>query len=106
MKKKIVYVDMDNTIVDFKSGIEKLSKEDQEKFKDNFDDHPKIFALMEPIDGAIEALKELNNHFDLYILSTAPWDNPNAWKHKREWIENILVKVKKISFIKKSFFSP
>ena len=35
MKKKIVYVDMDNTIVDFKSGIEKLSKEDQEKFKDN-----------------------------------------------------------------------
>ena len=28
MKKKIVYVDMDNTIVDFKSGIEKLSKED------------------------------------------------------------------------------
>jgi len=65
MKKKIVYVDMDNTIVDFKSGIEKLSKEDQEKFKDNFDDHPEIFSLMEPIDGAIEALKKLNNHFDL-----------------------------------------
>ena len=36
MKNKIVYVDMDNTIVDFKSGIKKLSKEDQEKFKDNF----------------------------------------------------------------------
>jgi 5'(3')-deoxyribonucleotidase len=86
MKKKIVYVDMDNTIVDFKSGIEKLSKEDQEKYKDNFDDHPEIFSLMEPIDGAIEALKELNNRFDLYILSTAPWDNPNAWKHKREWV--------------------
>ena len=58
MKKKIVYVDMDNTIVDFKSGIEKLSKEDQEKYKDNLDDHPEIFLLMEPIDGAIEALKE------------------------------------------------
>ena len=86
MKKKIVYVDMDNTIVNFKSGIEKLSKEDQEKYKDNFDDHPEIFSLMEPIDGAIEALKELNNRFDLYILSTAPWDNPNAWKHKREWV--------------------
>ena len=86
MKKKIVYVDMDNTIVDFKSGIEKLSKEDQEKYKDNFDDHPEIFALMEPIDGAIEALKKLNNHFDLYILSTAPWDNPDAWTHKRLWI--------------------
>ena len=34
MKKKIVYVDMDNTIVDFKSGIEKLSKEDQEKLRE------------------------------------------------------------------------
>ena len=49
MKKKIVYVDMDNTIVDFKSGIEKLSKEDQEKFKDNLDEHPEIFSLMEQL---------------------------------------------------------
>jgi len=105
MKKKIVYVDMDNTIVDFKSGIEKLSKEDQEKFKDNFDDHPEIFASMEPIDGAIEALKELNNHFDLYILSTAPWDNPNAWKHKREWIEKYFGKGKENIFYKKVILS-
>jgi len=105
MKKKIVYVDMDNTIVDFKSGIEKLSKEDQEKFKDNFDDHPEIFTLMEPIDGAIEALKELNNHFDLYILSTAPWDNPNAWKHKREWIEKYFGKGKENIFYKKVILS-
>ena len=105
MKKKIVYVDMDNTIVDFKSGIEKLSKEDQEKFKDNFDDHPEIFSLMEPIDGAIEALKKLNNHFDLYILSTAPWDNPNAWKHKREWVEKYFGKGKENIFYKKVILS-
>src|SRR6056300_91376 len=105
MKKKIVYVDMDNTIVDFKSGIEKLSKEDQEKFKDNLDDHPEIFALMEPIDGAIEALKKLNNHFDLYILSTAPWDNPNAWKHKREWVERYFGKGKENIFYKKVILS-
>ena len=105
MKKKIVYVDMDNTIVDFKSGIEKLSKEDQEKFKDNFDDHPEIFSLMEPIDGAIEALKELNNHFDLYILSTAPWDNPNAWKQKRDWIGKYFGDKKKDVFYKKVILS-
>jgi len=105
MKKKIVYVDMDNTIVDFKSGIEKLSKEDQEKFKDNFDDHPEIFSLMEPIDGAIEALKKLNNHFDLYMLSTAPWDNPNAWKHKREWVERYFGKGKENIFYKKVILS-
>ena len=105
MDKKIVYVDMDNTIVDFKSGIEKLSKEDQEQYKDNYDDHPEIFALMDPIDGAIEALKELNNHFDLYILSTAPWDNPNAWKQKREWIEKYFGKGKENIFYKKVILS-
>jgi len=105
MKQKIVYVDMDNTIVDFRSGIEKLSKEDQEKFKDNLDDHPEIFALMEPIDGAIEALKELNNHFDLYILSTAPWDNPNAWKQKRDWIGKYFGDKKKDVFYKKVILS-
>jgi 5'-nucleotidase len=105
MKKKIVYVDMDNTIVDFKSGIEKLSKEDQEKFKDNFDDHPEIFALMEPIDGAIKTLKELNKYFDLYILSTAPWDNPNAWKQKRDWIEKFFGKGEENIFYKKVILS-
>ena len=86
MGKKIVYVDMDNTIVDFKSGIAKLSAEDQLKYKDNPDDHPEIFSLMEPVRGSIEAMNNLNKHYDLYILSTAPWDNPNAWKHKREWV--------------------
>lgn len=105
MKKKIVYVDMDNTIVNFRSGIEKLSKEDQEKYKDDYDKHPEIFNLMEPIDGAIEALKELNNRFDLYILSTAPWDNPNAWKHKREWIERYFGKGKENIFYKKVILS-
>ena len=105
MKKKIVYVDMDNTIVDFKSGIEKLSKEDQEKFQDNLDDHPEIFSLMEPIDGAIEALKKLNNHYDLYILSTAPWHNPNAWKQKRDWIEQYFGKGKENIFYKKVILS-
>lgn len=92
---------MDNTIVDFRSGIAKLSMVDQEKFKDNFDDHPEIFALMDPIDGAIEALKKLNKKYDLYILSTAPWDNPNAWKQKRDWIGKYFGDKKKDVFYKK-----
>ena len=27
------------------------------------------------------------NH-EVYILSTAPWDNPEAWTHKRLWVES------------------
>ena len=105
MKKKIVYVDMDNTIVDFKSGIAKLSKEDQEQYKNNFDDHPEIFALMEPINGAKDALQKLNQYYKLYILSTAPWDNPNAWKQKREWVEKYFGKGEENIFYKKVILS-
>ena len=86
MVKKIVYVDMDNTIVDFKSGIKRLPKKDFEEYKDSYDDHPYIFTLMDPIKDSIESIKKLDKHYDLYILSTAPWDNPNVWKQKRDWI--------------------
>ena len=51
------------------------------------DDIPGIFALMDPWPGAIEAVHELDPLFDLYVLSTAPWDNPSAWHDKVEWIQ-------------------
>lgn len=35
---KIVYVDMDNVLVDFKTGIEKLSQADFELYVDRYDD--------------------------------------------------------------------
>ena len=60
---------------------------------------------MEPIDGAIKTLKELNKYFDLYILSTAPWDNPNAWKQKRDWIEKFFGKGEENIFYKKVILS-
>ena len=27
---------------------------------------------------------------DVYILSTAPWENPSAWMHKRLWVDKYL----------------
>ena len=76
--KKIVYVDMDNTLVDFQSGIDRLSKDVYEAYREHPDDVPGIFGLMDPMSGAIEAYRELARDFDTYILSTAPWDNPLA----------------------------
>ena len=101
MAKKIVYVDMDNTIVDFKSGIKRLSKSDTKEYKDRYDDHPYIFTLMDPIKDSIESIKKLNKQYDLYVLSTAPWDNPNAWKQKRDWIGKYFGDKKKDVFYKK-----
>ena len=39
---------------------------------------------------AIEAFKKLSKLHNVYILSTAPWDNPDAWTHKRLWVEKYL----------------
>ncbi|MFA4995413.1 MAG: hypothetical protein WC521_08960 [Bdellovibrionales bacterium] len=88
--KKILYVDMDNVLVDFESGIARLPAEIVQKFKGHLDDAPDIFSLMTPMAGAIEAYAKLAKHFDTYILSTAPWDNPSAWHHKLAWVKKYL----------------
>ena len=66
--KKIVYVDMDNVLVDFQSAFPKLSKKVLDQYKDDEDDIPGIFGLMEPMPDAIESFIELTKHFDTYVL--------------------------------------
>ena len=85
--KKIVYIDMDNVLVDFKSGIDRLSDEIKKEYENRLDDVPGIFSLMNPMPGAVEAVNKLAAHFDLYVLSTAPWKNPSAWSDKARWIQ-------------------
>ena len=87
---KIVYVDMDGVLVDFQSDIDSLTEEQRASFKDGLDDVPGIFSKMKPVEGAIEAYEELTRHFDVYILSTAPWNNPSAWTDKLLWVKKYL----------------
>lgn len=91
--KKIIYVDMDNVLVDFPTGIAKLDETSLEKYKGAYDDTPGIFSLMEPVTDAIESVTFLSNHFDVYILSTAPWENSSAWSDKLLWIKKYLPQV-------------
>ena len=90
LRKKIVYVDMDNVLVDFPHGIECLSAEDKTKYKGNYDECPGIFSLMRPLPDALESYRILAENFDTYILSTSPWKNPSAWIHKLEWVQRHL----------------
>tara|TARA_A100001234_G_scaffold118719_1_gene104166 strand:+ start:1339 stop:1794 length:456 start_codon:yes stop_codon:yes gene_type:complete len=105
MAKKIVYVDMDNTIVDFKSGIKRLPKRDFKEYNGREDEHPYIFTLMDPIKDSIESVKELNKKYDLYVLSTAPWENSNAWKQKRDWLGKYFGESEENPFYKKVILS-
>ena len=86
MTQKILYVDMDNTLVDFQSGIDRLDTDDKATYEGRYDDAPGIFALMDPMVGAVDAYRRLADAYDTYILSTAPWRNPSAWHDKVEWV--------------------
>ncbi len=88
--KKILYVDMDGVLVDFASGIAKLDKETAMKYEGIYDEVPGIFSLMKPIDGAIESYKQLAEHYDTYILTTSPWNNPSAPCDKLQWVKQYL----------------
>ncbi len=89
-EKKIVYVDMDGVLVDFVSGLEQVHPATRSEYEDHEDDIPGVFALMKPMDGAIEAFTLISEHYDTYILSTAPWHNPTAWQDKLEWVHRYL----------------
>ena len=90
MEKKKLYFDMDGVLVNFQSGIDKLSDEVKKEYEGRLDEVPGIFALMEPIAGAIEAVHKLQEYYDVYILSTAPWKNPSAWSDKVAWVTKYL----------------
>ncbi len=83
---KTLYIDMDNTLVDFTTRLEGIAPDILEEYAHREDEIPGVFALMPPMPGAVEAFKTLASIYDTYILSTAPWDNPSAWQHKVEWV--------------------
>lgn len=80
--KKIIYIDLDNTLADYlglcrERGIEPAEGKHTIGF----------FRDLKPMQGAIEAYNLLAKHFDLYILSTAPWSNPHSLYEKIEWVK-------------------
>lgn len=88
--KKILYVDMDNVLVDFPSGIAQLHPSTIAAFEGRLDEVPGIFASMDPLPGAVDAFHRLALQFDTYILSTSPWENPTAWSDKLLWVKKHL----------------
>ena len=83
---------MDNVLVDFESGIRRLTNAELSEYADRLDEVPGIFARMEPNPGAVKAFYQLctSGKFDVYILSTAPWENPSAWSDKVIWVKKYL----------------
>jgi len=87
MNKKIIYIDMDDVIVDFYTAYDEYRRS-----------HPGIqfpqatlgfFEKMLPIEGAIDAVNTLrsNSRFSVYILTAPSVKNPISYTEKRLWIE-------------------
>lgn len=84
---KIIYIDMDDTLCDFKGAYEQA-------IRDNPDiSYPqsqyRFFANLKPLDGAIETVKRLmeSDAYAPYILSAPSTRNPLSYAEKREWVE-------------------
>lgn len=87
---KILYVDMDNVLVDFNNLLEAQNLKGKDEIDSFVDNTEGIFLNLEPMKGAINAFNFLSKYFDTYILTTAPWKNESAWTDKRKWVEKYL----------------
>tara|TARA_B100001121_G_scaffold120803_1_gene105974 strand:- start:1452 stop:1901 length:450 start_codon:yes stop_codon:yes gene_type:complete len=98
---KVVYIDLDGVIADFDKGKSEHPLGKVSPYIGRPDKLPGIYENLDPIEGAIDSVnKLLNSQYKIFFLSTAPWDNPDAWTHKRLWIakyfEEKLIKKKLI----------
>ncbi len=87
MISKILYIDLDNVMVDFQSGIDKIDYDTIIKYEGRLDEIPNIFSMMDPVVDAIESYELLCRKYDTYILSTSPWENDTAWCDKLNWVK-------------------
>ena len=58
---------MDNVLVDFKTGIDRISSYNKKEYEGRYDEVPDIFSLMDPMEGAIESYNKLSSQYDTYI---------------------------------------
>ena len=86
--RKILHIDLDGVVADFEKGRREHPLGNVTPYKGRPDKLPGIYENLTPIQYSIESVNKLlnSNLFEVYFLSTAPWDNPDAWTHKRLWI--------------------
>lgn len=80
--RKIVYVDMDDTLCDFIGPFK--SGEYQIKFPQS---KVGFFLDLKPLDFAIEGVKTLQTKYDVWILTRPSIKNTHCYTEKAEWIK-------------------
>ena len=77
---KRIFIDMDGVISNFRKAAEEQGNGKRPDLYVNY-------RNLEIISDAEVAVMKLHQDFDVFIATTPPWSRPEAWQHKREWIE-------------------
>lgn len=91
MEKDILYVDMDGVVANLGKEINKLRPDlDPKVFHADIDDlfkaNPLMFYDLEPMEGAVEAIIDLSDDYDIYFLSTPADAVDESYSGKRAWL--------------------
>lgn len=82
--KKIVYVDMDGVLCDWKKATDKALMEYPEQ------KYPQakwgFFLKLEEIEDAISSFRTLQTKYDVWILTRPSFKNVNSFTEKAQWI--------------------
>lgn len=86
---KLLYIDLDGVVADFVSAMNAHALINELSFNKDPDTIPGLFRNLKPIESAISSVEKLlhSEKYEVYFLSTAPWNNPSAWTDKRIWLE-------------------
>ena len=96
---------MDGVLADFAKAAKHLQETRiPDKLKgESFLNRPDLhldFSTFDPMPGAKDAVaKIIAMGHDVYIASTPPWDNPDAWGQKRNWIQEHFPALKRKVFL-------
>ena len=88
--KKIVYIDMDDTLADFMGAYETARERNSAIMFPQAEYG--FFANLEPLEDAIESVQRLldSEHLSPYILTAPSTINPLCYTEKRIWVEQHL----------------
>ena len=90
MNEKIVYVDMDDTLCDYRAGyMRQKERYPQHEYPQS---EPGLYINLDPMPGATEAYRWLEQHprLDVYILTAPSVRNAHSYAEKRIWVEKYL----------------